>query len=479
MNRQHPFLNRSFNAFVNNILPDILSRFKNVNEGNFDATFMRICLVLANYKVGKDYFDCLQSKGKEINVATLSRFLTLSYISKANVSDKKHVQDLCDKLAALKVHDILIDEGLIHGLCLIGKWREGMGLLPDMEFTGSPGGPVLNVLAECALDDGDFSTALSLMNKMLLSKKKIGDKLYLDWLLKYCTDPKVLNLLMSFWSQNEIFPTRAVIEKLKSLSEESGGFTGSFTTVCDTSGKCRHCNQTLQQLELNNSQFEDLKKAVMEQVLIGKDIFAGSNPDEVAKFRNFVHRNSPFDIIIDGLNVVYCFAPAESPSGKMDKLKNLVQYFAKQNKKVLILGRHHMLKWSKKSCDEINRIASFFTTDDISKDDPFLLYAALYSGAKAKFVSEDLMRDHMSRMGKPDLEATFRRWQRSCQIQIVRIDAQRKVHVLNPVSHLTAAQRSQTSCWHIPYDDGEPRFTYQLPKTWLCLQPAPQPEKHE
>ena len=318
------YINNSTNlSGIDSFKADILSRFKNVNEGNFDATFMRICLVLANYKVGKDYFDCLQSKGKEINVATLSRFLTLSYISKANVSDKKHVQDLCDKLAALKVHDILIDEGLIHGLCLIGKWREGMGLLPDMEFTGSPGGPVLNVLAECALDDGDFSTALSLMNKMLLSKKKIGDKLYLDWLLKYCTDPKVLNLLMSFWSQNEIFPTRAVIEKLKSLSEESGGFTGSFTTVCDTSGKCRHCNQTLQQLELNNSQFEDLKKAVMEQVLIGKDIFAGSNPDEVAKFRNFVHRNSPFDIIIDGLNVVYCFAPAESPSGKMDKVCRL------------------------------------------------------------------------------------------------------------------------------------------------------------
>lgn len=42
-----------------------------------------------------------------------------------------------------------------------------------------------------------------------------------------------------------------------------------------------------------------------------------------------------------------------------------------------------------------------------------------------------------------------------------------------PASFSTTAQNQGTTDWHIPYDDGSPRASYQLPKTWLCTQANP------
>jgi hypothetical protein len=50
-----------------------------------------------------------------------------------------------------------------------------------------------------------------------------------------------------------------------------------------------------------------------------------------------------------------------------------------------------------------------------SSDDPFVLYATLYSGKDALFVSGDFMRDHKFNLGV-HLKDVFVRWQKSRQI---------------------------------------------------------------
>lgn len=42
-----------------------------------------------------------------------------------------------------------------------------------------------------------------------------------------------------------------------------------------------------------------------------------------------------------------------------------------------------------------------------------------------------------------------------------------------PSSFSTTAQSKGTTDWHIPYDDGSPRASYQLPRTWLCTKANP------
>jgi len=50
-----------------------------------------------------------------------------------------------------------------------------------------------------------------------------------------------------------------------------------------------------------------------------------------------------------------------------------------------------------------------------SKDDPFMLYAALYFGQQTYIVSKDQMRDHRFVLG-PELASRLMQWQRQRQI---------------------------------------------------------------
>ena len=82
----------------------------------------------------------------------------------------------------------------------------------------------------------------------------------------------------------------------------------------------------------------------------------------------------------------------------------------------------------------------------------------------------------MFRLDDPKLENVFRIWQRSAQLQIVRIDPHAstgsQVFIQEPFKFNTIAQKNPANGgWHIPYDDGSPRYNYQLPNNWLCLVP--------
>lgn len=56
-----------------------------------------------------------------------------------------------------------------------------------------------------------------------------------------------------------------------------------------------------------------------------------------------------------------------------------------------------------------------------TRDDPLLLYAALYSGMGTKFLSKDLMRGHAYLLKNQSLRSTFRRWQllHQCQLRYI------------------------------------------------------------
>jgi len=45
-----------------------------------------------------------------------------------------------------------------------------------------------------------------------------------------------------------------------------------------------------------------------------------------------------------------------------------------------------------------------------SKDDPFVLYAAMYSGIDTKILTRDLMRGHKYLLGDAILKSIFQKW---------------------------------------------------------------------
>lgn len=63
---------------------------------------------------------------------------------------------------------------------------------------------------------------------------------------------------------------------------------------------------------MNTEQFEELKSAILKNVIVGKNVFYKSTPEELRKFENFIKNMKKYDVVIDGLNVAYSSGTKQS-----------------------------------------------------------------------------------------------------------------------------------------------------------------------
>lgn len=128
------------------------------------------------------------------------------------------------------------------------------------------------------------------------------------------------------------------------------------------SGYCNNCKHSLPKVEVTNEDYIELKESLFKNAMLGKSVFAKSTPNEIENFLSFINENGPFDIVIDGLNVVY------SKPKKIDTtiLLNVIKHFKGQNKKILVIGRKHMEKWRVQDVKFIKQNSATFYTDDLS-----------------------------------------------------------------------------------------------------------------
>lgn len=270
---------------------------------------------------------------------------------------------------------------------------------------------------------------------------------------------------------NQIYPQKNLAENIKtwfeSLKEEK--WEGRWTSLTPK-GACRCCGTDLESIQLTAEEYQQLKDKVMVNIIQGPDVFNKTTPEELEQFKAFVKRKPPFDVVVDGLNV----ANINKDKSKLSEtLLTLVSELTLQGLTVLVLGRKHMLRpsrsWDRSNMNLLKRKAHCFFTEDISEDDPFLLYAALHSGNHCRFVSRDLMRDHKACLPDAATKRLFFKWQRGHQLVVDGyIAAGWKVFFQGIPTYDTIVQTSAGS-WHIPYDDSQDRSTYEVPQKWLCL----------
>lgn len=170
---------------------------------------------------------------------------------------------------------------------------------------------------------------------------------------------------------------------------------------------------------VTKEEFLQLSEAILQNVVIGSDVYHNSNPQELDELIKFVNKTKPYGIVIDGLNISYR-SPERSLKVLVERLAAVVKYFVDMNVVVMVLGRKHMNSWPKKTMQYIRDNAFVFLADNISQDDPYLLYATLMSGEHTKFISSDFMRQHKYRLNI-NLKMTFRRWQMSHQYRLITI----------------------------------------------------------
>lgn len=73
------------------------------------------------------------------------------------------------------------------------------------------------------------------------------------------------------------------------------------------SGKCKNCNQALKPVEVTHSEFKKLQECFLSNVMIGKNIFNNSSPQEFNEFKDYIKMTAPYDVVVDGLNIAYAY----------------------------------------------------------------------------------------------------------------------------------------------------------------------------
>lgn len=179
---------------------------------------------------------------------------------------------------------------------------------------------------------------------------------------------------------------------------------------------------------------------------------------ELEDFKQFVKERGSFNVIIDGLNVGLhgSMANKQNMMFSTARLKETINYFVAQKKKVLLIIRHKALVWNHAEdlVTNLENICSVYT-NKFNNDDLYLLYAAAFSGMQqVEVVTNDRLRDH--RLLLPiNLWWTFLRWTRlNCVSFTTNNNGKLKFirQKFDPV-----VQRAGNS-WHFPATDG----------TWRC-----------
>uniref|UniRef100_A0A8C9E871 Mitochondrial ribonuclease P catalytic subunit n=1 Tax=Phocoena sinus TaxID=42100 RepID=A0A8C9E871_PHOSS len=375
----------------------------------------------------------------------------------------KQTSEIIDVYEIMKARYKRLESGaytlLIRGLIHTDRWREALLLLEDIKKVMIPSKKNYNDCIQGALFHQDVNVAWNLYQELLghdIVPMLETLKAFFDFGKDMKGDQysnKLQDILL-YLRNNQLYPGESFAHSIKTWFE---------------SGQCLGCGKTVESIHLSSEEYEFLKEKIMRDVIDGGDQYKKTTPQELKRFQNFVKYHPPFDIVIDGLNVAKMFPKARESQVLLD----VVSQLAKQNLQVLVLGRKHMLKqnsrWRKDDMEKVQKQASFFFADNISEDDPFLLYATLHSGNHCKFITKDLMRDHKACLPDAKTQRLFFKWQQGHQLAIVSKHPGSKVTFQHILIYDTVVQTTGDS-WHIPYDDDVvERYSYEVPTKWLCL----------
>lgn len=351
---------------------------KHINIHNVDAVILGVCSKPRQLPLAKNYVEFLRSQGTEPNAATLGRLLRVynaAYHERPlNATEQAEILQICATLQAEhETLDASSCEHLIHGLvATTDDWQRGLPLLEMMKVTSTPSVAAYSALAGKAfsadVEPQHLELAWRLMEEMALERKLPRCEVYLallDRLAKQPAElPAQLQRLLQFLERHEILVSQRVAERLQELSQQQPLLEAKPTHL-RALGKCQSCQQHLQPVAISDEQFRQLSECFLERVLIRRDVFQRSSPEEVARFKKYVERTAPYDCVIDGLNVAYSTGTKKTPQQLAKLVATVVRHFREHNKRVLVLGREHMRNWSKQAMHYVQNNASLFLTNNL------------------------------------------------------------------------------------------------------------------
>ncbi|XP_011870761.1 PREDICTED: mitochondrial ribonuclease P protein 3 [Vollenhovia emeryi] len=456
----------------------ILHQNNEITPATVDSTIIDMCLRYSYLDNAIAYFKFLRENNYPLNMAVIGKYLRLYAWKKPNSltdADKVDIVETFNDL--IQKHPLLdyITAGhCVVSLCLTDEWLKTQEIIEMVKLTSSPNSMMYSALASAAFRNGKPDIAWKALSDLVSYKLTPNNAVY-ESHLQYCQfdDAKAFNSRMeemfNLWAEHSIIPCNEIINAYADKARKYDWST-ELVTISRETGHCRHCGYSLPKITFTEEEFGNLAKSMMDKVIIGSDVYRKTNPKELLKFQKFIEDTKPYDIVIDGLNITY-FQKSRSyhneSEPKLTWLINVVEHFKKQRKRILVLTRKHQKKLS--TFKHVERLASVFLIDNLSSDDPYILYATLASGINSKFISLDLMRQHKHSLQNSDLQRAFKKWQYSHQYFVER--SKTGIRMLEPFACMPNVQKSG-NCWHVPCvsDDIIKTESYKFPDKWYCLK---------
>ncbi|XP_031628172.1 mitochondrial ribonuclease P catalytic subunit-like [Contarinia nasturtii] len=415
------------------------------------------------------------------------------YAKKASESQltEKEEQELigrCDALIAKEFHALPeMNSIIVNGLCATKDWRKVIELPALCKNS-------VNIIARKALKENEIDMAWDVLHKLFSFPKHhqhLNSKTIQSVAKYFNRNPKSIptnaNKLFSLCEKLKMLFTEPAIKELRDVLEKHGHqakiINMGFSGICST------CKSQLEKSKpLSTTQFNMLRTEFMDKVVKGADIYQKTTPEEWKSFEEVIRENGPFDIVMDGLNVSYLAkktvdqAKANNQSSSLSKLHfnldgrpnvhtltNAVKQLHDEGKRVLVVGRKHMNRWP--NINNIRKIATLFLVDNISKDDIFLLYAAMHSGQNSYILSNDFMRDHKFAIGR--YNELFKLWQQE-QWYGFTLGQNKPIELVKPMQYKMYIHKVG-DYWHLPFKTNEHLEakmwnSYELPEDWACIR---------
>ncbi|KYM97092.1 PREDICTED: mitochondrial ribonuclease P protein 3 [Cyphomyrmex costatus] len=457
-----------------NIREEILQKNAAITPFIVDSVIIDMCVKYFHVDNAIAYFKFLRENNYSLNAGVIGKYLKLYVLKQNSLTD-------VDKIEIVETYNVLrqkyqyLDyvtaENCITSLCLTDEWEKTQDIIDMVNITSTPGTNIYSALASAAFRNRKSDIAWKALSDLVLHRLIPLKHVYTSH-LQYCQLETAkffksrMEEMFHFWIKYNIIPNDQIIRAYANTATKYGWSTDR-TVIPKKTGNCKHCGHSLSKITFSEDEFQKLAKFMMDRVIIGSDVYRKTNPQELLKFKEFIENTKPFDIVIDGLNLTYL---QNLSAPKLMLLLNVVEHFKKCGKKILVLTRKHQKKLSE--FKRVERNAYVFLIDNLSADDPYILYATMACGMNTMFVSSDLMRQHKHSLQDKDIQQKFKKWQFSHQY-FVKFSAT-GLRIQEPFTYLPIVQKND-NCWHVPCvtEDLNTEILkefYEFSDKWYCLK---------
>lgn len=400
---------------------NILCKKGALSENNINAVLLKTLITRKKLNLAKLFADHLKQNMRALNLGSINGILHLYYIlgAKGNLKEEDKVFILDTYKYLYEKHKLLESktcENILHALCVVNEWKIALKVLEDIFESSMPSHSAFTTLVATLFKENEREEALKVVFRSLQHGRPLQSEAYEEW-IKYvfrkykdnATIIKYLDEINNHFKDNFIIISEKLSQFIKHSYEELDWKT-SVTRIGRFNSECSNCTGRLDSLKLSREEFNLLQSNVKDKLIVGSDLFIKTSPKELAAFQEFIKKSPPFDIVLDALNIAYA-ARGASKNKRVYILQSVADYFLNRNFSVLILGRQHMLNWSQSTMRRLLKMTSYFFTDDLSQDDPYLITAAILSGPNTGIVSKDILRGHKFKLADMQLSRLFQRWQ--------------------------------------------------------------------